>query len=91
MKNQRRQVGARFVARARGAFGFAGVKGTRNGAGLRQTARRGPNVTQHGPSVTNSVDAERTQTLVQLAGLPESLRSGALLPGSQTVHAAAAG
>ena len=40
----RRQVGARYVARARGAFGFADAKGTRNGASLGRAARREANV-----------------------------------------------
>ena len=44
----RRQVGARYVARARGAFGFAGAKGARNGASLGHPVRRGANVAQHG-------------------------------------------
>ncbi len=52
MKKQRRQVGARYVARARGAFGFAGAKGTGNGASLGRAAQRGPNVAQHGQDVT---------------------------------------
>ena len=47
----RRQVGARYVARARGAFGFADAKGTRNGASLGRAVRRGANVAQHGQSL----------------------------------------
>ena len=43
----RRQVGARYVARARGAFGFAEAKGTRNGASLGRAVRREANVAQH--------------------------------------------
>jgi hypothetical protein len=35
----RRQVGARYVARARGAFGFADAKGARNGASLGRAVR----------------------------------------------------
>jgi hypothetical protein len=49
----RRQVGARYVARVRGAFGFAKAKGTRNGASLGHPLRRGANVAQHGQSVTD--------------------------------------
>ena len=91
MKNQRRQVGARFVARARGAFGFGGAKGTRNGATLGRPPRRGPNVAQHGPNVTEKVDAECAQTVVQVAGMRDSLRWGAVLPGPQTADAASTG
>lgn len=43
MKKQRRQVGARYVARARGAFGFAGAKRTRNGASLGRAVPREAN------------------------------------------------
>ncbi len=50
----RRQVGARFVARARGAFGFAVAKGTGNGASLGPAVRRGPDVAQHGLSLTDN-------------------------------------
>jgi hypothetical protein len=91
MKNQRRQVGARFVARARGAFGFAGPKAARNGGSLGQPARRGPKLAQHGPSVTDRVDAERAQPTLQLSGLPEPLRWRVILPGPQTADAAATG
>ena len=94
MKSQRRQVGARFVARARGAFGFArlGGKNTpRDSASLGQAARRGPNVAQHGPTVGEKVDAECAQTVVQVAGVPDSLRWGAVLQGPQTADATATG
>jgi hypothetical protein len=47
----RRQVGARYVARARGAFGFADAKGARNSASLGRVARRGANVAQHGQTL----------------------------------------
>ena len=50
----RRQVGARYVARARGAFGFAEGKGTRNGAGVGRAVRREANVAQHGLSLTDN-------------------------------------
>ena len=91
MKNQRRQVGARFVARARGAFGFASSTTARNSASLRYSARRGANVAQHGPTVTENIDAECAQTFVQVAGVPDALRWRAVLPGPQTADAAAAG
>jgi hypothetical protein len=91
MKNQRRQVGARFVARARGAFGFARSTTARNSASLGCPARRGPNVAQDGPVVTENADAERAKTVVQIAGVPDTLRWGAALPGPQTADTAAAG
>lgn len=91
MKNQRRQVGARFVARARGAFGFGGGKGARNGATLGCPPRRGANLVQPGPNVTEKVDAECAQTVVQVAGLPDPLRWRAVLPGPQAAGAAATG
>jgi len=94
MRNQRRQVGARFVARARGAFGFARSPAnncTRNSATLGSAARRGANVAQNGPTVTEKVDAECAQTVVQVTGVPDSLRWGAVLPGPQTADAAATG
>ena len=91
MKNQRRQVGARFVAHARGAFGFARSTTARNSASLGYQARGGPNVAQHGPNVTETVDAECAQTDVQVAGVPDSLRWGAILPGPQTADAAGKG
>ena len=91
MKSQRRQVGARFVARARGAFGFGGAKGTRNGATLGLITRRGPNVAQRGPNVTEKVDAECAQTVVQVAGVPDALRWGDVLPKTHTADTAAAG
>ena len=73
MRSQRRQVGARFVARARGAFGFDCANGTRNGATLGRTPRRGPNVAQHGPTLTENVDAKCAQTVVQVNGVPDAL------------------
>ena len=87
----RRQVGARYVARARGAFGFARSTTARNSASLGYPARRGSNVAQHGPNVTEKVDAECAQTVVQVAGVPDALRWGAVLPGPQTADAAATG
>ena len=89
MKNQRRQVGARFVARARGAFGFASSTTARNSASLGCPVRRGPNVAQHEQDLTEN--GERTQTVVQVVGVPDSLRWGAVLPGPQTADAAATG
>jgi hypothetical protein len=50
----RRQVGARYVARARGAFGFAEAKGTRNGASLSLALRYEANVAQHELSLTDN-------------------------------------
>ncbi len=89
MKNQRRQVGARFVARARGAFGFARSTTARNSASLGCPARRGPNVAQHGPTVTKTVDAKCAETVVQVARLPHAVRWGVVLPGTQEADAAA--
>ena len=90
----RRQVGARYVARARGAFGFARSPAnncTRDSATLGHPPRRGPNVAQHGPNVTETVHAECAQTVVQVAGVPDPLRWGDVLPGTQTANTAAAG
>ena len=96
MKSQRRQVGARFVARARGAFGFARLSpknSARNSASLGQATGRRANVAQHGQDLTENggVNAEPTQASVQFAGMQESLRWGIVLPGSQTADSAAAG
>jgi len=81
MKSQRRQVGARFVARARGAFGFARLSpknSARNSASLGQATGRRANVAQHGQDLTENggVNAEPTQASVQFAGMQESLRMG---------------
>jgi hypothetical protein len=59
----RRQVGGRYLARARGAFGFARLaiaSSTRNSADIGRAARRGPNVTQYGQDLTDNpgVNAE---------------------------------
>jgi hypothetical protein len=89
VKSQRRQVGARFVTRARGAFGFGGVKGTRKRA--RCPVRRGPNVAQHGPNLTGNAHAGHSPEAMQLTGLQESLRWGVVLPGPQAANARAAG
>ena len=62
----RRQVGARYVARARGAFGFAEAKGTRNSDSLGRAARRGAIVAQQGHSLPeNSTVPARFQPVLQ--------------------------
>ena len=67
----RRQVGARYVARARGAFGFADAKGTRNGASLGRPARRGANVAQHWQSLLeDSTVPARLKPVLKLATAP---------------------
>jgi hypothetical protein len=67
----RRQVGARYVARARGAFGFAEAKGTRNGASLGCAVPRGANVAQHGQSPpANSTVPARLEPVLQMATAP---------------------
>ena len=64
----RRQVGARYVARARGAFGFAEAKGTRDGASLGRVVRREANVSQHGQSLPeNSTVHARLQPILRNA------------------------
>lgn len=76
MKSQRRQVGARFVARARGAFGFTEAKGTRNGASLGRAAQRGANVAQHGQSLPeNSTVPARLQPVLQNAKTMQELEA----------------
>jgi hypothetical protein len=67
----RRQVGARYVARARGVFGFADAKGTRNGASLGRAVRRGANVAQHeqGLAEDNTVPA-RLKPVLKMATEP---------------------
>ena len=72
----RRQVGARYVARARGAFGFADAKGTRNGATLGRAARREANVAQQGQSLpeNNTVPA-RLQPVLQNAKTMQELQA----------------
>ena len=67
----RRQVGARYVARARGAFGFAEAKGTRNGASLRRTVRRGANVAQYGQGLPeDSTVPARLKPVLKMAAEP---------------------
>ena len=67
----RRQVGARYVARARGAFGFADAKGTRNGASLGRAVRRGANVAQQGQGLPeDSTAPARLKPVLKLATLP---------------------
>ena len=76
MKNQRRQVGARYVARARGAFGFAGATGTRNGATLGRAVRRDTNVAQHGQSMPeNSTVRARLQPVLKAAKTMQELQA----------------
>jgi hypothetical protein len=72
----RRQVGARYVARARGAFGFAEAKGTRNGASLGRAARREANVAQHGPNrPENSIVRARLQPILKDAKTMQELQA----------------
>ena len=67
----RRQVGARYVARARGAFGFADAKGTRNGASLGRAVRRGANVAQHGQGLPDdSTVPDRLKPVLKMATEP---------------------
>jgi hypothetical protein len=67
----RRQIGGRYIARARGAFGFAEAKGTRNGASLGHAARRGPNVAQHGQTLPeNDTVPARLKPVLKLATEP---------------------
>ena len=72
----RRQVGARYVARARGAFGFAGAKGTRNGASLEHAVLREPNVAQHGQTLPeNSAVRARLQPILRNAKTMQELQA----------------
>ena len=72
----RRQVGARYVARARGTFGFAGAKGTRNGASLGRPVRRGANVAQQGQGLPgNSTVPARLQPVLQNAKNMQELQA----------------
>ncbi len=72
----RRQVGARYVARARGAFGFADAKGTRNGASLGRAVRRGANVAQHGQGLPgDSTDRARLQPFLKNAKTMQELEA----------------
>ena len=72
----RRQVGARYVARARGAFGFAEAKGTRNGASLEHAVRRETNVAQHGQTLPeNSTVRARLQPILRNAKTMQELQA----------------
>lgn len=72
----RRQVGARYVARARGAFGFADAKGTRNGAGLGRPVRREANVAQHGQTLPeNSTVRARLEPILRNAKTMQELQA----------------
>ena len=76
MKSQRRQVGARYVARARGAFGFADAKGTRNSASLGRAVRHGANVAQQGQSLPeNSTVRARLQPVLKDAKTMRELQA----------------
>ena len=67
----RRQVGARYVARARGVFGFADAKGTRNGASLGRAVRRGANVAQQGQGLPkDSPVPARLKPVLKMAAEP---------------------
>lgn len=67
----RRQVGARYVARVRGAFGFAEAKGTRNDASLGHSVRHGANVAQHGQTLPeNNTAPGRLKPVLKLATAP---------------------
>jgi len=67
----RRQIGGRYLARARGAFRsarLAAASSTGNSASLGRPARRGPNVAQHGPSLTgNGRVPARLQPVLKVA------------------------
>ena len=72
----RRQVGARYVARARGAFGFADAKGTRNGASLGRAAQREANVAQHEQSLPeNCTVRARLQPILKDAKTMQELQA----------------
>ena len=72
----RRQVGARYVARARGAFGFAEAKGTRNGASLGRAVRREANVAQHDQSLPeNCTVRARLQPILKDAKTMQELQA----------------
>jgi hypothetical protein len=72
----RRQVGARYVARARGTFGFAGPKGTRNGASIGRAVRREANVAQHGQTVPeNGTVRVRLQPVLKSAKTMQELQA----------------
>ena len=66
----------RYVARARGAFGFAGAKGTRNGASLGRAVRREANVAQHGLTLPeNSTVRVRLQPILRNAKTMQELQA----------------
>ena len=72
----RRQVGARYVARARGAFGFADAKATRNGASLGRAARREANVAQDGRTLPeNSMVHARLEPILRNAKAMQELQA----------------
>jgi hypothetical protein len=72
----RRQVGARYVARARGAFGFADAKGKRNGASLGRAARREASVAQHGQTLPeNSTVRTRLEPILRNAKPMQELQA----------------
>jgi hypothetical protein len=72
----RRQVGARYVARARGAFGFADAKGTRNGASLARLVRREANGAQHGQTLPeNSTVHARLEPILRNAKSMQELQA----------------
>ena len=72
----RRQVGARYVARARGALGFGGAKGTRNGASLGGAVRREANVAQRGQTLPeNSTVRARLQPILRNAKTMQELQA----------------
>jgi hypothetical protein len=72
----RRQVGARYVARARGAFGFVEAKGTRNGAGLEHAVRREANVAQRGQTLPeNNPVRARLQPILKEAKTMQELQA----------------
>ena len=67
----RRQVGARYVARARGAFGFADAQGTRNGASLGRADEFSATVAQHGEGLTeDSTVPARLKPVLKMATAP---------------------
>ncbi len=70
----RRQVGARYVARARGAFGFSVAKSTRNGASIGRAVPREANVAQPGQTLPeNNTVRARVQPILRSAKTMQEL------------------
>ncbi len=76
MRSQRRQVGGRYIARARGAFGFADAKGRRNGASLGRAVPREANAAQHGQTLPeDSTVRARLQPILRNAKTMQELQA----------------